>query len=183
MKFIPVITSDLSLPVTSCSGNCSIWVWDSSCTGEKTILGRKEKPLGKAREHGQPQSLHWGPEPEPGVGRKNWTTRRSWKSKFPFRLVYKKLKNLQWLQNWLNSHMQSEIKKYFHLLSIPWAIMFFHLLDTRQSEYCFPPKKLCSFISNWNLMNVLFRFIIGCFVLFKLRAFLSLKEIKHFEIH
>lgn len=82
------------------------------------------------------------------------------KQQVHLRLVYKMFNSFQWLQNWLNSHTQSEIKIYFHLFSVCWTIMFLHLPDTRQSEYCFPPTKLRSLISYWNLVNVLFRFII-----------------------
>lgn len=130
MKFIPVITIDLSLPVTSCSGNCWIWMLDSSRTGEKTILGRKclcvrQESMGSPRvctagqsqgkgKRSGPCGQEWGGRTEP-----LHELQRSWNGKFHLRLVYKKLNNFQWLQNRLTSHVQSEIKSTFTCSQFP----------------------------------------------------------------
>lgn len=109
MKFLPVITTNLSLPVTSCSGNCWIWMLCSR-TGEKTILGRKSLWVrqestgsprvcteGQSQDKGKssgPCGQEWGGRTEP-PDELQW----SWNGQFHLRLVYKKLNNFQWLQN------------------------------------------------------------------------------------
>lgn len=192
MTFIPVTTINVSLPVTSCSGNRWLWMLDRTLHEEKTIQGQKslcvrqesmDSPRGcaqRARASTREKTRIVGA----GVGRKDWTS--GWapvimRQSAPSQTDVQKAQQLPVAPEL--AEFTCEIKSYFHLLLISWDIMFFYLPDTRQSEYCFHPKKLCSFTSNWNLVNVVFRFIIGDFVLFKLLPYLSLKEMKYFEIH
>jgi len=101
----------------------------SSHTGKKTVLGRKS-PWVRQVSTGSPrvctEGQSQGKKKRSGLcgqergGRTEPLdeVQRSGNNKFHLRLEYKDLSNFQWLQNWLNSHVQSETKKYVPLLSV-----------------------------------------------------------------